>query len=243
MPDSCSALLFGLIMINEELRKKLFELQDVKFRGFVEGLTPGENNMIGVRMPLVKNMAKEIAGLNYAEFLENPFTFYHEERLLYGLVISYLKTDLSLVLNYLDGFLEYVNNWAVCDTVVMNLKIFNKEQNKEEALNYLISKLNDENPFVIRFAIVGLFCYFKDDKYCVKTLEILKGVKQDHFYIKMALAWGICEFLIKHYDLAIEVLKNRELNIWVHNKAIQKALESFRIDVEKKKELKGLKIA
>lgn len=229
-------------MINEEIRKKLFELHDIKYRNFSANLTPGENNIIGVRMPLIKDLAKKIAGSFYENFLKNPYTFYQEERLLYGLVISYLKADIEIVLNYLEDFLPHLNNWAVCDSVVMNLKAFKKTQNKEKSFNFLLSKLNDQNPFVTRFVIVGLFCYFNDDKYYAKTLEIFKSIKNDHFYIKMALAWGMCDFLIKRYDLSLEVLKNRELGVWVHNKAIQKALESFRISEIHKQELRALKI-
>lgn len=229
-------------MNNEDIRKELFKLQDIKYKDFSAKLTPGEDNIIGVRLPAVRKLAKEIANKNYQEFLENPYTLYHEERLLYGLVISYLNADVDTVLNYLDGWLKCVNNWAVCDSVIMNIKIFKKPENKEKAFSYLTAKLNDKNPFVIRAVIVALFCYLNGEEYYKKTAEIYQSIKNDHFYVKMALSWGMCEILIKHYGLGIEIIKNRSLDVWVHNKAIQKSLESFRIDEIKKEELKKLKI-
>ena len=229
-------------MTNEQIRKRFFEMQDEKYRDFSKNLTPGEENMIGVRMPNIKVLAKEIASGNYLGFLKEPLTFYHEERVLYGLVISHMKEDIKTVLSYFEKWLDCVDNWGVCDTVVMAMKMFKKEKNRKAVFDYIKIMLDSKKPFIIRAAIVALFCYFNDDEYCGITAAIFEKIKNEHFYVKMGLAWGMCEILIKHYDTGLLVLKNKTLNIWVHNKAIQKALESFRIDDKKKEELRKLKI-
>ena len=230
-------------MTNEDLRKKLFELKEEEYKDFVNALTPGEDNMIGVRMPLIKKIAKEIANSNWREFLKNAYTDYHEERLVYGLILGFAKIELDELFFYLDKWLLLVNNWAVCDTVTMNLKIFSKTKEKEKVVDYLISKLSIKGkPFIKRAVIVCLFCYFLSDDYIDKVIEIFCETKDDDYYIKMALAWGVSTILIKNFDKGLGLIKSKKLEQWTHNKAIQKSLESFRLTVEQKEILKNLKI-
>lgn len=230
-------------MTNNQARNKLLSLSEEKYRDFSAGLTPGAQSVIGVRMPLIKAMAKEIAAGDYRQFLSAPYIMYHEERILYGLIIGYLKTDIQEVLMYLNEWLKCVDNWAVCDTCIMNLKIIGKPQNQAVAREYIVNKLknnklkNTQEPFVIRAMIVALFCYFNTPQYAQEIKGIFSSVKNDNYYVKMALAWGVCELLIKNYDVGIDLIKSGVLETWTHNKAIAKAVDSFRITQERKAEL------
>lgn len=193
-------------------------------------------------MPLVKELAKEIANSDWREFLKNAYTDYHEERLVYGLILGFIKIDLDELFLCLDKWFPLVNNWAVCDTVIMNLKIFGKTKEKDKVINYLTDKLKSEKPFIIRAVIVCLFCYFLSDEYIDKVIEIFCKTKDDNYYVKMAIAWGVSTLLIKNFDKGIELIKSKKLGPWTHNKSIQKSLESFRLTEGQKQVLKNLKI-
>lgn len=229
-------------MIKDDIRRKLFEMGDEKLKAFSSKLTPGEENIIGVSVPKVKQLAKEIVKGDYKTFLIDPYTNYHEERLLYGLVLGYIKTDITSLVNYLNIWLNYVDNWAVCDCSVANLKCFKKAENRKVVFDYLVTKLNaKDNPYIIRFVIVALFDYFIDEQYLDRVVKIYSEIKSDHYYINMALAWGISVICIKNYAIGIELISSNSLNLWVRNKAIQKSIESFRLTDIQKQKLKLLK--
>lgn len=230
-------------MTNEEIRAKLFDLSDAKFKEFSSTLTPCEQKMIGVRVPLVKEMAKVIAKGNYKEYLINPYTEYHEESLLYGLVIGYLKTDIDELLKIFDSWLPCVKNWAVCDSSVMNIKALGSAGNKPRVWEYLNNKLAaTTEPYTIRAIIVALFCYFLDGQYLSRVVKIFESIKGDHYYIRMALAWGVSVIAVKNYPAALQMFIDGNLDKWVHNKAIQKSCESFRLSQSDKQQMRQLKI-
>jgi len=230
-------------MKKQELRKRLFELRDEKYKDFTKMLTPGENKIIGVRMPLLKELAKEIALSDFRSFLKDAYMDYHEERLIYGLILGFVKIELDELFFYLDKWLLYINNWAVCDTVTMNLKIFGKTKEKDKVWDYLIEKLKmQDKPFVIRAAVVCLFCYFLDSKYVDKVDKVFCQIKCQDYYVKMAVAWGVSTLLIKNFDAGLELLKSKKLEPWTHNKSIQKSLESFRLTSEQKEILRNLRL-
>ena len=219
----------------------LKSLSESDYRNFTRKLVPNTNyEIIGVRVPKIKNLAKQYKNSTEAiEFLNAPHNFY-EEYFLHGLFLGYFSNDINTVLKRVDEFLPYLDNWAICDSTVANLKIFAKHK------ELLFAKLNDyifsNNPYTVRFAIVTLLNYFLCDDYYRKAIDLVIKVKSEHYYVNMAIAWFFSIALIKRYDYTILFIKNKELSKFCHNKSIQKAIESFRIDRKTKQILKDLKI-
>ena len=228
-------------MNSKEARQRLIALSNESIKKFNIKLNPGGGKFIGVTVPNVKLIAKEIAKGNFEEYLSNPLTDYHEEILLYGLVISYLKIDLKEVFVLLEKWMTFVCNWAQCDSVIMNLKEFAKEKNRELVWSF-INELNDKalGEYGKRVIILILFRYFLNDEWVHRCIEMLITFDDEKYYVKMCLAWAMCDVLVKYYDLGQEVLDNELLSVWVHNKTISKARDSFRITDENKAYLKSI---
>ena len=232
-------------MTNNEIRAQLFAQQDLKYRDFLAKLIPttDKETIIGVRSAQAKDLVKQIAKTDIEGFFNNPLTDYHEERTIYGVVLGHWKTDIDSFLVEFDKWLPYVNNWAVCDSGVMSMKILGKKTNQAKVWEYLNEKLKTTNePYTIRAIIVALFSYFIDDKYINETIKILQNIKSEHYYVNMALAWAFSVIIIKHYELGLNLIKSQTLGKWVQNKSIQKSVESLRLTAEQKQELKLFKL-
>lgn len=217
----------------------LYSFQDLKYKKFHGKLLKEETNLIGIRVPILKNMAKEIIKNNPEEFLKvNSLTLY-EEIMLYGLVISKMKISFNQTLSYLDTFLPYNNNWAINDTVCSSLKIWKKH--KEEGFPVIKKYISSNNPWYIRFGLVLLLDYYIDDEYIDKVLEICTSIKNDEYYVKMANAWLISICYIKYKEKTLKIINTNKLDAFTHNKAIQKIRESYRVSKEDKDYLNTLK--
>ncbi len=221
--------------------KKLFALQDKEYQVFSAKLIPNVSidNFIGVRIPDIRALAKEIKDEPYIEtFLNNLPHKYQEENLLHGILLSIKYKDIDIVLEKLDIFLEYANNWAVTD--IISPKIFKKYPDK--VYPYILKWINSNLEYKIRFAVVSLLQFYLDDNYQKEILSLVSKIKYDSYYVNMAIAWFYSYALIKQYDDTIKYFENKKLNKWIHNKSIQKAIESYRISETKKTYLKTLKI-
>lgn len=225
----------------EIITRMLFDYQDVKYRDFNSKLIPNidKNKIIGVRIPIIRNIANDILDNDYIdEFLNELPHKYQEENLLHGILLGLRYKDIDILLAKLDIFLEYVDNWAITDTI--NPKIFKKYPDK--VYEWIVKWINSKKEYVIRFGVVTLLQFYLDDNYNKDILELVKNIKCDYFYVKMAIAWFYSFALIKQYDDTISIFENKKLDIWVHNKSIQKACDSYRISDDKKRYLKSLKI-
>ena len=225
----------------EIVTDKLFKMQDKDYRVFSSKLIPNIdiNKIIGVRMPDIRMLAKEIKNDEYIDnFLEELPHKYHEENVLHGILLSYRYKDIDILLKKLDKFLKYVDNWAVTD--VISPKLFKKYPDK--VYKYIVKWVNSKYEYKIRFGIVSLLQFYLDDNYDRKIIDLVKSIKSESYYINMAIAWFYSFALIKQYDDTIVIFENKELDKWIHNKSIQKAIESYRIDDFKKEYLKILKI-
>lgn len=228
-------------MLNDEIRQRLFEMSDEKYKSFLSKLIPGELNIIGVRAPEYKKLAKKLLPSVTLDYLGNPYLFYHEECIFLGYIIANLELDLKQRLYYIDKHIHCLKNWASCDFWVSNFKFF--AENKEIVKPYLEDKLiSSDNSFVRRFCICSLFVYFIDGIYDTDVAKIFSEIKVNTYYEKMAVAWGVAELMFKNNTLALEILENKKLDVWTHNKAIQKSCESFKIAPDKKQYLKTLLI-
>ena len=224
------------------IKEDLINLVDSKYKKFHSNLCPGTNNILGVRVPVLRNYAKEISkDNNLEELLKMIDDEYYEEIMLQGMLIG-LEKNISFekLEQYIKAFVPQIDNWAVCDVFCAGLKI-TKKYKKE--MNILIKEyLKSNNEFEVRFAIVMILDYYVEEEYLKKDFEIFDKTKLDKYYVKMAVAWAISICLIKYYDETYEYLKNnRSLDMWTYNKAIQKAIESYRITNEQKEKLKKMK--
>lgn len=226
--------------MEEEIRNHLFELQDKKYQEFHSGLCPNTNNIIGVRVPVLRNYAKTLVkqyGID--KLLTNIGNDYYEEVMLQGMIIGLGKDNIETTLNRIEKFVPKINNWAVCDVFCGGLKIADK--NKKEIWNFIKKYLKSSKEFEIRFGVVMILSYYIDKDYLKEDFKIFSNIKHEGYYVKMAVAWAISICLIKFYNETVEFLKNSNLDKFTHNKSIQKAIESYRITNEQKDFLRKLK--
>lgn len=203
----------------------LFSLKDDEYKKFNQKIVKTDN-IIGIRLPILKNIAKIIAKNDYLSFIKNNKHQYSEEIMLHGLVITYLKIDFNESIKLFDEYIKYIDSWATCDSVVMNYKIVSK--NLDICLIKIKEYLKSDKPFIKRVGIVLLFYYLNDD-YIDEVLKLINSIKSDDYYVKMANAWLISICLVKYYDKTVKFLKSCQLDDWTYNKALQKAIESYRI--------------
>ncbi len=226
-------------MITEEIQKELFRLQDEKYRDFQGGLIPGQEagKMIGVRTPQLRALAKEFAKREDVEgfLLELPHAYF-EENQLHAFVISEMK-DYAHCLLQLSRFLPFVDNWATCDQ--MSPKVFKKH--RQELLPVIGAWLEDAHPYTVRFGIKMLMEHFLDADFSPDYLEWVAKIQSEEYYVKMMAAWYFATALAKQYEAAFPVIAEGKLDLWTHNKAIQKAIESRRVLQEHKEVLRGMR--
>lgn len=225
--------------INDKIKNQINENIDLKYLSFHSSLVPNISSIQGVRVPVLRKIAKSISKEeDLFKYLENPTLENYEEVTIYGLVIGYLKLDIEKYQYYLDKFIPYIDNWATCDIVASNLKFIKKS--KQEMYSFILKYLNSKKEFEVRFAIVLLMDYYLDEEF-MDTLKLVEKVKLDYYYVKMAISWLISICYIKHKDETIEFLKNTSLDNWTYNKVIQKIIESNRVTKNEKEYFKTLK--
>lgn len=218
----------------------LFKKQDLKYREFTAKSIPNISidKIIGVRIPDIRTLAKEIKDCEYIDkFLNELPHWYQEENLLHGIILSYYK-DIDLLLKKLDIFLKYVDNWAVTD--IISPKIFKKYPDK--VYKYIVKWIKSKDEYKIRFGVVSLLQFYLDDNYNKDILNLIKNIKSESYYVKMATSWFYSFALIKQYDDTIILFQDKCLDKWIHNKSIQKAIESYRVSDDRKEYLRSLKI-
>ena len=221
-----------------DVEKELFKLQDEKYRELQKKIIPNVNSdtIIGVRTPELRKLAKEIIKDNYALFLENLPHKYFDENQLHAFIVSEMK-DYDECIKYLNAFLPYVDNWATCDQ--MSPKIFIKHT--DELLLQITKWIKSQKTYTIRFGVGMLMQYYLDDNFKPEYLEMVKNIESKEYYVNMMRAWFFATALAKQYESTITIIENKELDIWTHNKTIQKAIESYCITSNQKDYLKTLK--
>ena len=226
-------------MITDEITTKLFSLQDTAYRDFQVKLIPGMDaeKEIGVRTPELRKLAKELAKReDIREFLNDLPHQYFDENQLHAFILSGEK-DFEKCMEDLERFLPYVDNWATCDQ--MSPKVFRK--NRKKLLESINRWIGSEHTYTVRFAIKMLMEHFLDEDFDSIYPEMVATVRSEEYYIRMMIAWYFATALAKRYDAVLPYLKQEKLDVWTHNKAIQKAVESYRITEEQKIYLKSLK--
>lgn len=223
----------------EEFLKTLYSLQDLKYKQFHSKLIMSDK-LIGVKTPELKKIAKVIAKSNYLEFFKENRHELYEENLVHGLILGYLKLDYEKLKPLVNEFIPYIDNWAVCDMTVANLKVYKKNKTKDIVFNDIKKYITDDSIWINRFGYVLLLNYYIEEEYISEIFKLCKNYKNE-YYVKIAIAWLISMCYIKFSDRTLAFLKKNKLDTWTHNKAIQKIIESTRVSIEDKKILRGLK--
>ena len=202
----------------------LFSFENLEYKNFNSKLVL-KNNLIGIRVPILKKIAKELAKGNYKEFISIMNHNYHEEVLIHGLILGYIKDPM----NYFDDYIKYMDDWQSCDTTISNMKYFKDNQD----INYIKKYLYHRVGYVI------LLTYYIKDEYIDELYNIVDNYNSDNYYVKMAVAWLLSYLIIYDKNRAVKYLKKSKLDDFTYNKGIQKAIESKKI--KDKKWLKDLK--
>ena len=225
----------------KNIRKELLELKDEEYGKFQKKLCPDTNlEIIGIRIPKLRNLAKELAEEDYKYYLKSIENKYFEEIILEGLIIGYCKVDIYEKLELIKEFVPKIDSWSITDTFCPTLKI--KEKDLEKVWNFIMPYLKSNKEFEVRFAIIMMLDYYITDQYVDEVIECLDKVDNEGYYAKMAVAWTFVEIGIKYYDKLIKYLKgNNKLDTFTYNKTLQKLRESYRISSEQKEELKKMK--
>ncbi len=221
------------------IRERLMSLADEAYRDFQAKLMPtiDKNTVIGVRMPEIKKLAKELKGTREAEeFLDAAMHTYYDENTLHISLLN-LEKDFDRALERTTAFLPYIDNWAVCDMLCP--KSFRK--NLPCLYENILTWLKSDKPYTVRFGIGMLMRFFLDKNFDEKYLLLVAGIKSDEYYVNMMSAWFFATALTKQYEKTIPLFLDNRLDRWVHNKAISKACDSYQVEKEKKDYLKTLR--
>ena len=220
--------------------EQLFALQDTGYQAFQSKLMPTipPETVIGVRTPLLRKLAKELAGTPQAEeFLHSLPHKYYEENNLHAFLIEKIR-EYDTALAETEKFLPYIDNWATCDCFCP--KVFAKH--KAELLSSIRRWLNSGKLYPVRYAMGMLMRYYLDEAFQPEYLAWVAGVHSEEYYLNMMRAWYFATALAKQPDAALPWVTERRLDVWTHNKTIQKAVESYRIPPEMKQQLRELRI-
>ena len=222
----------------DDLIKYLDSVKDESYRLFTFKLLKNDNiNLIGVRTPLLRKIAKYLSKKDYEKFL--IFHSSYEETMIHGFILGYLKVPFDVLLNYLNDFIPYIDNWSVCDLTVSNLKAFKVYQ--EDGFKFVLDCINSKNIWEQRFGVVLINSYFVNDNYINDVIDILSNIHTDEYYLQMAISWCLSTCYVKYPDLVRDLLVNNKLDVFIHNKTIQKVIESFKVGNDCKDILRNLR--
>lgn len=226
--------------INQTLRTKLHELAEDEYKNFHKSLVPGLTNMLGVRMPKVRELAKWASKQDWQSEWDDLSNDCYEELMIKGLLIGYGKLSQEEQTAYLKKYVPLINNWAICDCCCSTWKFIQKD--REYWFDFLQRYVDSENEFEIRFAVVSMLDYYITDDYIEQLYDIFDSITHDGYYVKMAVAWAVSICYVKYPKLTWDYLEKKSLDSFTHNKAIQKIRESNCVSKEEKDKILELKV-
>ena len=224
-----------------DVLEKLISLSDTKYKEFHSSLCPtvDSHKIIGVKVPVLRKLAKDLYKENNSIVDEIGNTYY-EEIMLKGLIIASYNLEFKEKIKVIEPFVDIIDNWAICDIFCSSLKI--KKSEKEEYFEFIKKYLKSNEEFKIRFMIVMLLDNYIDEEYLDRDFSIISKINNDSYYVKMAIAWFISTSYIKYPKYTLEKLKEIQLDKWTYNKSLQKIIESKRVSIEDKEMIKKLKV-
>jgi len=225
--------------MNNKILNKLKSLGDDDYKAFNNKIIPTTQITLGVRLPILRQMAKDIVKDNAYEFIKLPKQNIYEMIMLEGLVLSYMKKPFNELVPLIENYLDKVDNWAEIDSVILGFKSINKQ--KDYVLEIIKIWLKSDKEFIVRAALVILLSYYIQEENLNIIFKLSQNIKHKAYYVFMGNAWLISVCMAKFPTQTIEFFKYNTLDIKTHNKAIQKSRESFRVSKENKDFIKLLK--
>ena len=218
--------------MRKKIRIELEKIAEENYRIFATKLIPNVDNLLGVRLPRLRKIAKKIAQLDYEYYLAMDDPLYFEEVMLQGMIIGEIKLPWNERSRYVKHFTSKINNWSICDSFCCGLKFEASE--KEIVWQFLQPYFASDAPYDIRFAVVMLLFHFVNDEYLQKVFTLFNQIKNDDYYVKMAVAWAISIYFRELPKLTMAYLQKNQLDDWTYNKALQKITESLKVDCNTK---------
>ncbi len=223
----------------EVVRQMLIGMADEDYRAFHSKLVPGTDNILGVRVPELRKLAKKLVKEDWREYFDAVPNLYYEEDMLRGFMVGYGKMDLEERLERIRAFVPSIHNWAVCDCFCSTLKF--TEKNREIVWDFLKPYFMSEETYYRRFASVMSLDYYTLPEYAPAVFGFFDAMKNPDYYVQMAVAWAISVFYVHLPEMTESYIRENQLDDFTHNKAIQKICESYRVDKETKARLRTLK--
>ncbi len=225
--------------MREKIRQELEKIAEENYRIFTAKLIPNIDNLLGVRLPKLRKIAKKIIQTDYEYYLAMDNPLYFEEVMLQGMIIGKINLPWTKRSYYVKQFISKINNWSVCDSFCCGLKFEVSE--KELVWQFLQPYFASEAPYNIRFAVVMLLFHFVHNEYAQKAFTLFNQIKNDDYYVKMAVAWAISIYFRQLPTLTMPYLKKNQLDDWTYNKALQKITESLKVDCNTKNIIRSMK--
>ena len=225
--------------MREKIRQELEKIAEENYRIFTAKLIPNIDNLLGVRLPKLRKIAKKIIQTDYEYYLAMDNPLYFEEVMLQGIIIGKINLPWTKRSYYVKQFISKINNWSVCDSFCCGLKFEVSE--KELVWQFLQPYFASEAPYNIRFAVVMLLFHFVDNEYAQKAFTLFNQIKNDDYYVKMAVAWAISIYFRQLPTLTMPYLQKNQLDDWTYNKALQKITESLKVDCNTKNIIRSMK--
>lgn len=225
-------------MMEPTIKEQLQELSEEKYRSFTASLNPGKENILGVRLPLLRKLAKNILKGDYEAYLKEAGDDTMEEVMLQGMVIGGCKADPEEKLRLARRFIPKIDCWSVCDSFCSSFKLANTHP--ELVWDFIQPYLGSDKEYEIRFGVVMLLYYLRPE-YASKAFDWFDKIKHEGYYVKMAVAWIISMYYVQLPESTMKYLQDNKLDDFTYNKALQKIIESKRVDEATKALIKGMK--
>lgn len=225
--------------MEKTIREQILSHVDTDFQKFTASLLPTIDNVLGVRLPVLRKLAQTIAKGDWRIYLETAESEYFEEVMLQGMVIGYIQTDIEEALHTVTTFIPKINNWSVCDSFCAGLKW--TKNHKERVWEFIQPYLFSNKEYEIRFGVVMLLNFYIEEQYIDQVLELLDQTHCEDYYVQMAVAWAISICYIKLPEITMNYLQNNTLDHFTFNKALQKIIESYRVDQKTKTIIHNMK--
>ena len=214
----------------------LKKISDPKTKEFNEKIINTKYEILGISMPVLRTIAKDISKTNYLEFFKYINNTYYEEVMIEGLLLSYIKDNNSF-LELFNKFIYKIDNWALCDTCINSYKIMKENDFSDIAYSLIL----DSQEFIQRVGYIILLCYYIDDNH-IDSIISLSLKESSYYYVNMAISWLLAESFVKYRTKILELLKSKKLSPFVQNKTISKIRESLKVSKEDKELVKSLRI-
>lgn len=237
--------------INQQIRETLLKKAESDYKKFSASLIPGVNNMLGIRLPFLRDMAKALVCGDWRAYLEEAECDYFEEVMLQGMVVGFAsrkttertcasaaEPDLNETLLMVEQFVPKISNWSLCDSFCAGLKFV--KRNKAVVWNFLQKYLVSDKEFELRFGVVLLLDYYIDSDYIDRILDVLGNVRHDSRYVKMAVAWALSVCVVKQREKTLTFLQERRIDKETLQMTKQKVSDSFRVSEADKAFVRGL---